>query len=100
MPWPQHQGYDLTRIVVQAWSKGLRNPASAELTRSFWDAARDRLTTLAADWQQAGYLPADVGPEDAAATLTLLVPGLVLDHTLLDGAATQAILGAAVVLGG
>jgi AcrR family transcriptional regulator len=95
----RQQGYDLTRIVVQAWSEGLRNPAIAELARSFWDAARDRLTTLAAAWQLAGYLPEAVRPEDAAGTLTLLVPGLVLDHTLLDGAATQAALRAAGVLG-
>jgi AcrR family transcriptional regulator len=95
----RHEGYDLTRIVVQAWSEGLRNPSIAELARSFWDAARSRLTELAAAWQAAGYLPEAVRPEDAAGTLTLLVPGLVLDHTLLDGAATQAVLRAAVALG-
>jgi hypothetical protein len=88
----RHEGYDLTRIVVQAWSEGLRNPPIAELARSFWDAARSRLTELAAARQAAGYLPEAVRPEDAAGTLTLLVPGLVLDHTLLDGAATQAVL--------
>lgn len=95
----RHEDYDLTRIVVQAWSEGLRNPSIAELARSFWDAARERLTGLTAAWQQAGYLPEGVQPEDAAGTLTLLVPGLVLDHTLLDGMATQALLRAAGILG-
>jgi AcrR family transcriptional regulator len=95
-----HQGYDLTRIAVQAWSEGLRNPSIAELARSFWDAARERLTTLTTAWQQAGYLPENMRPEDAASTLTLMVPGLVLDHSLLDGAATQAVLRAAGVLAG
>ena len=94
----RHEGYDLTRIVIQAWSEGLRNPAIAELARSFWDAARDRLTGLTTAWQEAGYLPEAVRPEDAAGVLTLLVPGLVLDHTLLDGAATQAVVRAAGVL--
>ncbi|MBV9794146.1 MAG: TetR/AcrR family transcriptional regulator [Actinobacteria bacterium] len=90
----RHQGYDLTRIVVQAWSEGLRNPSIATLARGFWDAARHRLTALATAWREAGHVPADVAPEDVAGTLTLLVPGLVLDHTLLDGAATQAVLRA------
>lgn len=94
----RHQGYDLTRIVVQAWSEGLRNPAIATLARAFWDSARGRLAVLAAAWQDAGHLPREVGPADAAGTLTLLVPGLVLDHTLLDGASTESVLRTARVL--
>jgi AcrR family transcriptional regulator len=91
----RHQGYDLTRIVVQTWSEGLRDPAIATLAQGFWDSARERLTVLATAWQDAGHLSPGVQPADAAGALTLLVPGLVLDHTLLGGAATQALLRAA-----
>lgn len=94
----QHRGYDLTRIVIQSWSEALRNPSIAALAQAFYDAARQRLTTLAGAWKLAGYLPGDVEAADAAAILTVLVPGLVLDKSLLGGASTQALLRTARLL--
>jgi AcrR family transcriptional regulator len=76
--------YDLSKIAMHAWSEALRRPEVAARTRAFYRDVHGHLTELARRWQAAGYLSTGASPEDMATALVTLMPGLIVNHHLVD----------------
>jgi AcrR family transcriptional regulator len=71
-----------SRMAIQAWAEGLRNPAMAQQFAAFHRRTRAQLTELAYRWREAGYLPEAADPETYAYVLSMLMPGLLLNNEL------------------
>jgi AcrR family transcriptional regulator len=71
-------------LAVQVWGEALRSPALAERVRqNFGLILWEVLTRFVAVYQRHGLLPSDVPAEHIARTLGALVPGFVVQYTLL-----------------
>jgi AcrR family transcriptional regulator len=72
-----------SRMAIQAWAEGLRNPAMARQFAAFHHRTCARLTELAYRWREAGYLPEAADPETYAYVLSILMPGILLNNELV-----------------
>ena len=72
-----------SRIVIQAWAEGLRNPAMASQFAAFHRRTREQLTELAYRWRQSGHLPPDADPDTYAYVLSTLMPGILVNNELV-----------------
>ena len=73
---------DLGRLAVTAWGEALRDPLLAELAGEIYGRVRSAFGTLVERWQAAGQLPPG-DRDELAAALFSLVPGYLLQRTLL-----------------
>jgi AcrR family transcriptional regulator len=78
----QHQP-ELTALAVQAWAEALRNPTVHELVVDIYTQLRASFAELVTRHQEAGTLPADLDPDQLARPLFSLMPGFLLQRTLL-----------------
>lgn len=85
------------RLAVQAWGEVLRLPElQAEAQRSIHVIA-DRIAAATARAQAQGRVPASVVPDDAARFVIALIPGMIMQRTVL-GIDTAAVGRAAATL--
>ncbi|TJZ99300.1 TetR/AcrR family transcriptional regulator [Actinacidiphila oryziradicis] len=95
-----HADYDLTRIVIQAWGEALRRPPMEERTRAFYLGVRRQLTELAARWRDAGFISPDARPEDMANVVMTLMPGLLVNHHLVQEVPVDHLVAGLAAFGG
>jgi len=76
--------YDITRIAIQSWAEALRRPPLRQRTRQLYREAREQLVALAVRWQAEGLLPEDASPRATATVLFAMMPGLLINHHLVD----------------
>jgi AcrR family transcriptional regulator len=76
--------YDLTRIAIQTWAEALRRPSLHDRAGKLYRETRERLCKLAVKWQEVGYLAPAVDPDAAAATVFVLMHGLIVCHHVAD----------------
>jgi AcrR family transcriptional regulator len=79
----ERDGYDLTRLAVQAWAETLRNPRLAETAADTYGELRGHFTEVVRRWQRAGHLAPDADPALAGQALFSLIPGFILQRLLL-----------------
>ncbi|GAA1912884.1 hypothetical protein GCM10009837_41940 [Streptomyces durmitorensis] len=85
--------YDLTRIAIQAWGEALRSPELERRTRTFYLAMRDSLAELARRWRDEGRVPPTADPEQVAAVLMTLMPGLLVGRHLVAPVSAEQLIG-------
>jgi AcrR family transcriptional regulator len=79
----ERDGYDLTRIGLQAWGEALRNARLAEAAERIYRRLRDHFVEVVRRSQAAGRVPADADPDLAGQALFSLVPGFILQRLLI-----------------
>jgi AcrR family transcriptional regulator len=95
--------YDLTRIALQTWAEGLRDPVLHHRARQLYVDTLEHIAELAQRWRNNGYLPPEADTKAVAAALFSLMHGLIVMHHLVDDVPSDALrnglslLGAAVV---
>jgi AcrR family transcriptional regulator len=72
-----------SRMAIQAWAEALRNPALAKQFATFHRRLREQFTELAHRWRESGFLAPDADPEAYAYVLSILIPGLLVNHELV-----------------
>ena len=87
------------RLAVQAWGETLRLPELKAEAEGFAVVMAGRLAESLARGQAQGRVDAAVAPEDAARLVIALLPGLIMQRTVLGldtravGRAAEALLG-------
>jgi TetR/AcrR family transcriptional regulator, transcriptional repressor of aconitase len=76
-------GDELIALTLQAWTEALRNTSVNDAVVSRYRQVRDGLAELVRQHQRAGSLPAHIDPDAAAAVVSSLVPGTLVQHLLL-----------------
>lgn len=90
----QQEGYDLSRLAMQAWTEALRRPHLHGLVTDYYRATQANFTELARRWRVAGYIGPTADIDAVAALLTTMMPGLIVLEHLGDGSsAAQLIAG-------
>jgi AcrR family transcriptional regulator len=84
--------YDMTRIIIAAWSEALRRPEMLKRTHSAYHDSHTALADLARRWQTAGALPAEADPENVAWVLLTLMPGMIATRHLFDMATPRQLV--------
>lgn len=87
-----HPDYDISRIAMQAWAEALRDPVLRERSEEFYRNARLRLAELAETWRTLGHLPPEADPHAVATVLTVVMPGLIVNHHLGSAIAPEQLL--------
>jgi TetR/AcrR family transcriptional regulator, transcriptional repressor of aconitase len=85
---------DLGPVAVLVWAEALRNPALHQRFQKSLTQLRRDLAKVVKEQQRAGTLPSGVGADGIASLLLAVVPGFILQLTLL-GDASPARVGAA-----
>jgi TetR/AcrR family transcriptional regulator, transcriptional repressor of aconitase len=85
---------DLGPLALLVWAEALRNPALHQRFRESLTQLRRDLTKVVREQQRAGTLPSRVGADGIASLLLAVIPGFILQLTLL-GDASPAKVGAA-----
>ena len=85
---------DLGPVAVLVWAEALRNPALHQRFQKSLTQLRRDLAKVVKEQQRAGTLPSGVGADGIASLLLAVVPGFILQLTLL-GDASPAKVGAA-----
>ncbi len=80
---------ELRRTVIQGWGEALRNDELHARAREGFGAVRSRVATLIGRAQDAGRMSADTSPEQAAHVVIALIPGFILQRTLLGAPAPE-----------
>jgi AcrR family transcriptional regulator len=76
----------LGALALFVWTEVLRNPALHERFTTALTDLRAEMAAAVAGHQRSGSLPADVGADGIAGVLLALVPGVILQMTLLGDA--------------
>ena len=82
-----------SRMAIQAWAEGLRNPSMAAQFATFHHRTREQLTELAYRWRDAGYLPPGADPDGYAYVLSILMPGLLVNNELVGDVDVSRLVG-------
>ena len=85
---------ELGPVAVLVWAEALRNPALHQHFRESLTQLRRDLAKVVKEQQRAGTLPSGVAADGIASLLLAIVPGFILQLTLL-GDASPARVGAA-----
>jgi AcrR family transcriptional regulator len=91
----KHEQGGLGGLAILAWAEALRNPSLAAQFSELLTRMRDDLADVVRAQQKVGGLPTDVTAEALAGVLMSIVPGYILQLSLLgpesvDGAAEAA----------
>jgi len=82
-------GYDMTRIIISAWTEALRRPEMLTRTQHAYRDSYATLTVLARRWHAAGLIRDDAKPENVARVLLTLMPGMIATRHLFEMATAQ-----------
>src|SRR5262245_5936285 len=77
----------LGSVALLVWAEVLRNPALRDRFTTSLTDLRTELTSVVQDAQRNQTLPKGIAPEGLAALLLAIVPGVILQMTLLGDAA-------------
>ncbi|WP_166355195.1 TetR/AcrR family transcriptional regulator [Phytoactinopolyspora limicola] len=92
---------DHSRIAIHIWSEALRDPTIGSAVRELAGRLRQRWTAVATRWRAAGYIPAQVAPDDVARVMYGLLAGYVQErHIVGDVSADQYVAGFAGLFAG
>jgi AcrR family transcriptional regulator len=78
-------------LAVLVWAEALRNPSLAEKFKTMLLQLRTDLAQVIADQQQSGELPRGVPADTLAGALLAVVPGFIVQLTMLGGAAVDGV---------
>ena len=78
-------------LAVLVWAEALRNPLLAEKFKTMLMQLRTGLAQLIADQQQSGELPRGVPADTLAGALLAVVPGFIVQLTMLGPAAVDGV---------
>ena len=81
----------LGRLALLVWAEVLRNPALAEKIKTMLTQLRSDLAEVIRDQQHSGALPRGVPADTLAAALVAIVPGFILQLTMLGPAAVDGV---------
>lgn len=88
----------LLRTAVQGWGEALRNEELRASVREGFAMANSRLVALITASQAAGRVRADLDPQEAARVVFALVPGFILQRTVLGDIDPEAFAHAAIAV--
>jgi AcrR family transcriptional regulator len=80
-------------LVVLVWAEALRNRSLAAKLNDLLARIHSDLTEVVRKHQDRGALPQDVTAEAIATTLTCIVPGYILQLSVLDAQAVEGVSG-------
>jgi AcrR family transcriptional regulator len=84
--------YDMSRLALQTWAEALRDPILHEHARARYLDTLDHIAELAARWRDAGHIPPDADTKAVAATIFLLMHGLIVMHHLVNDIPADTLL--------
>ena len=91
--------YDMTRLALQTWAEGLRDPVLHERVRQLYVDTLERIGELAKRWCENGYLPPDADTEAVAATLLSIMFGMIVMYHVVDDVPADALHTGVALLG-
>jgi len=91
--------YDLSKVAMHAWAESLRRAELEARSRAFYLDVRGHLAELARRWRRAGQLPPDANPDDVAAVLLTMMPGLIVTHHLVGEVSARALVAGLAAIG-
>lgn len=81
----------LGKIALLVWAEALRSPSIADRLRAMLTRIRTGLAEVASVQQSAASLPGDVTADELAAVLISILPGYILQLTLIGPAAAEGV---------
>lgn len=78
-------------LAVLVWAEALRNPSLARRFGDLLTQMRSDLTKVVREHQSSGDLPGDVTADAVATVLICIVPGYILQLTVLGASAVEAV---------
>jgi AcrR family transcriptional regulator len=91
--------YDMTRIALQTWAETLRDPTLHQRVRQLYLDTLEHIAELARRWRDNGHVPPHADTQAVAATLLLLMHGLIVMHHVVDDVPAHALRTGIALLG-
>ncbi|MFD9432315.1 TetR family transcriptional regulator C-terminal domain-containing protein [Streptomyces sp. NPDC060002] len=79
------------RLVIQVWTKTLRNPELAAILSEGYSGVREAWGRIVVAYQEAGMMRSDVSPDHVARTLIAVVLGFLVQQSLLGPAPVEVL---------